>query len=130
MAGRRGRPPNACGPEDEKPSFGTRRQVGHVLRIKAMETATMAWGMPGTTELIIIAVIALVIFGRRLPDVARSVGKSIVEFKKGIRDVKDDISVQSRIESTTSSKLENKPEPQSDAPAPPEPPKESTPTSS
>lgn len=45
---------------------------------------------PGLTEMIVIGAVALLIFGRRLPDVARSVGKSIVEFKKGLRDVKDD----------------------------------------
>ena len=46
---------------------------------------------PGLTEMIVIGAVALLIFGRRLPDVARSVGKSIVEFKKGLRDVKDDV---------------------------------------
>ncbi len=50
----------------------------------------LAW-MPGATELLIIGAVALLIFGRRLPDVARSMGKSIVEFKKGLKDVKDDI---------------------------------------
>jgi len=74
--------------------------------------------MPGTTELIIIAVIALLIFGRRLPDVARSVGKSIVEFKKGIKDVKGEIDVQSSSEPLP--KIEHKPEVQ--APPPSEPP--------
>ena len=59
------------------------------------------FGLPGTVEWVVIAVIALLIFGRRLPDVARSVGKSIVEFKKGIRDVKDDINTQSKIESSS-----------------------------
>ena len=54
----------------------------------------LAW-MPGPLELILIAVVALIIFGRRLPDVARSMGKSIVEFKKGLKDVKDDIDTAS-----------------------------------
>ncbi len=66
-----------------------------------MNIYTLAFGMPGMVEWVIIGVIALLIFGRRLPDVARSVGKSIVEFKKGIRDVKDDINHQSKIESSS-----------------------------
>ncbi len=90
-----------------------------------MKLTLLAWGMPGTTELVIIAVIALVIFGRRLPDVARSVGKSIVEFKKGIRDVKDDISVQSRIESQPESQPQTKSEPAAEAASPKESSKES-----
>ena len=50
----------------------------------------LAW-MPGAPEMLVIAAVALLFFGRRLPDVARSMGKSIVEFKKGLKDVKDDI---------------------------------------
>ena len=50
----------------------------------------VAW-VPGPLELTIIAIAALLLFGRRLPDVAKSMGRSIVEFKKGLKDVKDDI---------------------------------------
>jgi sec-independent protein translocase protein TatA len=52
---------------------------------------TLAFGMPGTTEMIIILVLGLLIFGRRLPEVGRSLGKGIVEFKKGIKGIEDDI---------------------------------------
>ncbi len=45
----------------------------------------------GTPELIIIAIIALLIFGRRLPEVGRSLGKGIVEFKKGLKDTGDQL---------------------------------------
>jgi sec-independent protein translocase protein TatA len=54
--------------------------------------AMAGWGMPGTTELIIVGVVALVIFGpKRLPALARSVGKSITDFKRGLHDIKEDI---------------------------------------
>ncbi len=43
-------------------------------------------------ELAIILVLGLLIFGRRLPELGRSVGKTIVEFKKGLADVHTDVS--------------------------------------
>jgi len=47
--------------------------------------------IPGGWEWIVIGIIALLIFGRRLPEVARALGNSIVQFKKGIADVQDEI---------------------------------------
>lgn len=51
----------------------------------------LAFGMPGTTELMIIAFVALLIFGNRLPSVMKSLGKSVTEFKKGVAGIEDDI---------------------------------------
>lgn len=45
----------------------------------------------GAPEMIVIGVIALLIFGKRLPEVGRSLGKSFVEFKKGLKDTTDEI---------------------------------------
>jgi len=45
-------------------------------------------GMP---ELILFGIIALLLFGKRLPEVARSLGKGVVEFKKGLRGVEDEM---------------------------------------
>ena len=43
----------------------------------------------GTQELVIILIIVLVLFGaNRLPDLARSLGSSVKEFKKGVTEVK------------------------------------------
>ncbi|MCS7304865.1 MAG: twin-arginine translocase TatA/TatE family subunit [Thermoguttaceae bacterium] len=40
----------------------------------------------GTTELIVICILALILFGNRLPSVMRSLGQGITEFKKGLRE--------------------------------------------
>ena len=45
----------------------------------------------GMTELIVLAVLGLLIFGRRLPEVGRGLGRSIVEFRKGLKGIEDDV---------------------------------------
>jgi sec-independent protein translocase protein TatA len=40
----------------------------------------------GLPEMVIILVVALLIFGHKLPNVARSLGSSVSEFKKGVKD--------------------------------------------
>lgn len=52
---------------------------------------TLAIGMPQGAEWIVIAALGLLIFGKRLPEVGRSLGKGIVEFKKGLKGVQDEV---------------------------------------
>ena len=47
---------------------------------------TLAIFGAGTTELIIILAVLLILFGNRLPSVMRSLGQGITEFKRGVRD--------------------------------------------
>jgi len=48
---------------------------------------TLAIGMPGGTELLVILFIVLLLFGaKKLPELSRSLGKSLGEFKKGQRE--------------------------------------------
>lgn len=49
------------------------------------------FGMPGGIEWIVILIVALLIFGKRLPEVMKSLGKGIVEFKKGVKGVEDEV---------------------------------------
>ncbi len=52
-------------------------------------------GMP---ELLLILAVALVVFGpKKLPDLARSLGRGINEFKKATRDIKDSIDIEDDI---------------------------------
>lgn len=40
----------------------------------------------GPAELAVVAVVAVLLFGRNLPSVARSIGQSFKEFKQALRD--------------------------------------------
>ena len=53
-------------------------------------------GMPGPMEMLIIGAIAVLLFGKRLPEVGRSLGKGIIEFKKGIHGIEDEIDSATR----------------------------------
>lgn len=49
----------------------------------------------GHWEMLIILVIGLLLFGKRLPEVGRSLGRGIVEFKRGIKGIEDEIDTES-----------------------------------
>ena len=54
----------------------------------------------GIAEMIVIGLIAVLLFGKKLPDVARSVGKSYNEFRKSLREIQTE--VQSATDAYTS----------------------------
>jgi sec-independent protein translocase protein TatA len=58
------------------------------------------------TTVAVLAILGVILFGRRLPEIGRSLGKTIVEFKKGVGGLEDDLDV-----------AVNKPQPQQSAPA-------------
>ena len=45
----------------------------------------------GLPEIILLAVLGVLFFGRRLPEVSKYLGKSIIEFKKGMRGLEDNL---------------------------------------
>ena len=50
----------------------------------------LAWS-PGPFELGVILIVALLLFGGRLPNMMRNMGRGITEFKKGIKDSSQEI---------------------------------------
>jgi sec-independent protein translocase protein TatA len=47
----------------------------------------------GTWEIIMILIAGVLLFGRRLPEVGRYLGKGIIEFKRGLKGVEEEIDV-------------------------------------
>ncbi len=53
-------------------------------------TNVLAIGMPGLSEMVIVLVVVLLLFGNRLPGAMKSLGQSFTAFKKGIKEGEDD----------------------------------------
>jgi sec-independent protein translocase protein TatA len=69
------------------------------------------FGSIGMPELIIILTIALIIFGpRKLPELGRSLGRSLQEFKKASNELKNTLDEEIRIEDTRSTERQRAPE--------------------
>ena len=48
-------------------------------------------GGMGYGEMLLVGFIALLLFGKKLPEVARSLGKGVTEFKKGVQGIEEEI---------------------------------------
>ncbi len=76
-------------------------------------------GSIGMPELIIIFVIALIIFGpRKLPELGRSLGKSINEFKRASNELRNTLDEEIRVEETRSTERQRVSEPAAPAARP------------
>lgn len=44
---------------------------------------------PGPIQILVVLLVVLLLFGNRLPQLARSLGMSLTEFKKGVKEIDD-----------------------------------------
>ena len=51
----------------------------------------LAISWPGPFEMMLLAGLGLLIFGKRLPEVGKNIGRGIVEFKKGLKEAEQEI---------------------------------------
>src|SRR5215208_348028 len=59
----------------------------------AMTTITPVFGFfgLGTQEIMLLLVLGVLLFGRNLPQLGRSLGKTVTEFKRGVKGLEDDM---------------------------------------
>jgi sec-independent protein translocase protein TatA len=54
----------------------------------------LAISWPGPFEMMLLAGLGLLIFGKRLPEVGKNIGRGIVEFKKGLKEAEQEITAE------------------------------------
>lgn len=82
------------------------------------------------TEMIFVGIVGLLLFGKRLPDVAKQLGKGIMEFKKGMHGFEDVVRGESSYPAPTPSSRPAPPDDRDDATAPKFEPPQYEPTAS
>ena len=50
----------------------------------------------GAQEMLLLAILGVILFGKRLPEVGRSLGKTVMEFKNGLRGMEDEFATAFR----------------------------------
>ena len=75
---------------DSCPTTFGRTPMTSVLSVSASQPVLAILGLPGGMELVIVVFIILLLFGSRLPSTMRSLGQSLVQFKKGMKEPDDD----------------------------------------
>jgi len=53
--------------------------------------ALLAFGMPGYQEMLVILILGLLVLGRRLPEVGRTLGRTVAQLRRGIADFKTEL---------------------------------------
>jgi sec-independent protein translocase protein TatA len=57
----------------------------------------LAFISPSPQEMMVVGVVALLLFGKRLPEVAKNLGKGLSEFKKGMQGFQDEVRRESDV---------------------------------
>jgi sec-independent protein translocase protein TatA len=62
----------------------------------------------GMMEMVVVMGVAVLLFGKRLPEVGRSLGKGIIEFKKGLRGMEDELDFSSSGSGSSSRRFDDR----------------------
>jgi sec-independent protein translocase protein TatA len=78
----------------------------------------------GPMEMLVVGIVAVILFGNRLPEVARSLGRSLTEFKKGMQEFEQEVKTSIYSDTPTRSAYQDRlpppqPQPRAEEPAPP-----------
>ena len=72
----------------------------------------------GVPEMIVLGILGVLLFGKRLPEVGRSLGKGLMEFKKGVSGVQEELERAASGEQRSSRRSYSAPEDREEATAP------------